>query len=141
MPEPQRPLPQPTDLTRPYWEAAAMGELHLQRCGACGRWQFYPRPFCLACESGELHWQRASGLGKVYTYTVNHRAPNPFMKARLPYVVAIVELDEGPRLMANVLGATSADMAIGRRVQITFEPVADGLALPQCSLLADGAAA
>jgi uncharacterized OB-fold protein len=89
----------------------------------------------MKCESGDVQWQRASGLGKVYTYTVNHRAPNPFMKARLPYVVAIVELDEGPRLMANVLGAASADMAIGKRVQVTFEAVADDLALPQFSLL------
>ena len=134
---PQRPLPQPTDLTHPYWDAAAKGELHVQRCGACGHWQFYPRPFCLKCESGDMQWQRASGLGKVYTYTVNHRAPNPFMKARLPYVVAMVELDEGPRLMANVLDAQSGDMAIGKRVEVVFERVSDDMALPQFRLLAE----
>src|SRR5574337_766676 len=91
---PARPLPQPTDLTRPYWQAAAREELHMQHCGACGRWQFYPRPFCIHCEADALQWRAVSGLGRIYTYTINHRAPNAFMKLRLPYVVAIVELDE-----------------------------------------------
>ena len=135
MSEAPRTLPLPTDLTRPYWDAAARGELHMQHCGACGKWQFYPRPLCLHCESDKLQWQRVSGLGKIYTYTVNHRAPNAFMKARLPYVVAMVELDEGPRLMANVLGAQSADMAIGKRVQVVFEKASDEVTLPQFSLL------
>ncbi|GAB2478636.1 OB-fold domain-containing protein [Comamonas humi] len=132
-----RPLPQATDLTRPYWEAAARGELHMQHCGACGRWQFYPRPFCVHCEADAPQWRRVAGTGKVYTYTVNHRAPNPFMKARLPYVVAMVELDEGPRLMANVLDVQPGDMAIGKRVEVVFERVGGELALPQFRLLAE----
>ena len=132
---PARPLPQPTDLTRPYWQAAAQGELHMQHCGACGQWQFYPRPFCIHCEAEALHWRAVSGLGRIYTYTVNHRAPNAFMKARLPYVVAIVELDEGPRLMANIQGEGALDAAIGKRVKVLFEPVSDELALPQVALL------
>ncbi|HPU18746.1 MAG TPA: Zn-ribbon domain-containing OB-fold protein [Alicycliphilus sp.] len=132
---PARPLPQPTDLTRPYWQAAAQGELHMQHCGACGQWQFYPRPFCIHCEAEALHWRAVSGLGRIYTYTVNHRAPNAFMKARLPYVVAIVELDEGPRLMANIQGEGALDAAIGKRVKVLFEPVSDELALPQFALL------
>lgn len=134
---PARPLPQPTDLTRPYWQATARGELHMQHCGACGRWQFYPRPFCIHCEAEALQWRPVAGTGKVYTYTVNHRAPNPFMKARLPYVVAMIELDEGPRLMANVLDARPGDMAIGRRVEVAFERVSDDMALPQFRLLAE----
>ncbi len=132
---PARPLPQPTDLTRPYWQAAARGELHMQHCGACGRWQFYPRPFCIHCEADALQWRAVSGLGRIYTYTVNHRAPNAFMKARLPYVVAIVELDEGPRLMANVLGNAVDQASIGKRVKVTFEAVSEEVALPQFVLL------
>ncbi len=135
MSEPQRPLPQPTDLTRPYWEAAARGELHMQHCGACGQWQFYPRPFCIHCEAEALQWRAVSGLGRIYTYTVNHRAPNPFMKARLPYVVAIVELDEGPRLMANVLGNAVDRAGIGKRVKVTFETASEEVTLPQFVLL------
>jgi len=130
-----RPLPQPTDLTRPYWQAAARGELLLQHCPDCQRWQFYPRPFCLHCESGAVQWRAASGLGRIYTYTVNHRAPNAFMKQRLPYVVAIVELNEGPRLMANIQGDAALDARIGSRVQVQFEPVSEELALPQFTLL------
>ena len=132
---PARPLPQPTDLTRPYWQAAARGELHMQHCGACGRWQFYPRPFCIHCEADALQWRAVSGLGRIYTYTVNHRAPNAFMKARLPYVVAIVELDEGPRLMANVLGNAVDQAGIGKRVKVTFEAVSEEVALLQFVLL------
>ncbi|WP_404301170.1 Zn-ribbon domain-containing OB-fold protein [Alicycliphilus denitrificans] len=132
---PARPLPQPTDLTRPYWQAAAQGELHMQHCGACGQWQFYPRPFCIHCEAETLQWRAVSGLGRIYTYTINHRAPNAFMKLRLPYVVAIVELDEGPRLMANIQGEGALDAAIGRRVKVLFEPVSEELALPQFALL------
>ena len=107
----------------------------MQHCGACGQWQFYPRPFCIHCEAEALHWRAVSGLGRIYTYTVNHRAPNAFMKARLPYVVAIVELDEGPRLMANIQGEGALDAAIGKRVKVLFEPVSDELALPQFALL------
>lgn len=135
MSDPTRPLPQPTDLTRPYWQAAARGELHLQQCQDCQRWQFYPRPFCLHCESEALQWRAASGLGRIYTYTVNHRAPNPFMKQRLPYVVAIVELDEGPRLMANIQGEGALEAGIGKRVKVLFEAVSEELALPQFALL------
>lgn len=130
-----RPLPQPTDLTRPYWQAAARGELHMQHCQACNRWQFYPRPFCVHCESDDLQWRAVSGLGRIYTYTVNHRAPNPFMKQRLPYVVALVELDEGPRLMANIQGDGALETSIGRRVKVIFEAVSEELALPQFMLL------
>ncbi len=130
-----RPLPQPTELTRPYWQAAARGELHMQHCQACNRWQFYPRPFCVHCESDDLQWRAVSGLGRIYTYTVNHRAPNPFMKQRLPYVVALVELDEGPRLMANIQGDGALETSIGRRVKVIFEAVSEELALPQFTLL------
>ncbi len=130
-----RPLPQPTDLTRPYWQAAARGELHMQHCQACNRWQFYPRPFCVHCESDDVQWRAVSGLGRIYTYTVNHRAPNPFMKQRLPYVVALVELDEGPRLMANIQGDGALETSIGRRVKVIFEAVSEELALPQFMLL------
>ena len=107
----------------------------MQHCQACNRWQFYPRPFCVHCESDDLQWRAVSGLGRIYTYTVNHRAPNPFMKQRLPYVVALVELDEGPRLMANIQGDGALETSIGRRVKVIFEAVSEELALPQFTLL------
>lgn len=129
-----RPLPQPTSLTEPYWRAAHEGRLVVQGCRACGHRQFYPRPFCLHCESSEVDWQEVSGHGTIYTFTINHRAPNAFMKARLPYAVAVIELDEGVKMIANILDADPADIAIGRRVRVTFEKVSDDLSLPQFTL-------
>jgi uncharacterized OB-fold protein len=80
-------------------------------------------------------WTQVSGLGTIYTFTVNYRAPAPFFKTRLPYVVAIVGLDEGPRLMANILGAAPQDVAIGKRVKVVFEKGSDEITLPQFELL------
>jgi len=135
MSESLRPLPQPTSLTEPYWRAAHEGRLVVQGCTACGHRQFYPRPFCLHCESEDVAWQEVSGNGTLYTFTVNYRAPNAFMKTRLPYVVAMVELDEGVRMMANILGADPADLAIGKRVRVAFEKVTDEITLPQFELV------
>ncbi len=129
-----RPLPQPTELTQPYWSAANENRLVMQCCDACGRWQCYPRPFCVHCESDRIRWKDVSGRGTIYTFTINYRAPNPFMKARLPYVVAVVELDEGVRMMANIVNADLADVAIGKRVRVAFERVTEDIALPQFEL-------
>ncbi|MDM9561972.1 Zn-ribbon domain-containing OB-fold protein [Bordetella petrii] len=127
----QRPVPQPTDVTRPYWEAAAAGRLVIQECRACGARQFYPRGFCVACLSDELHWLPCSGKGTVYTYTINHRAPNAHMKERLPYIVAAIDLDEGTRMIANIVDSPPQAVAIGARVEVVFEALADGMVLPQ----------
>ncbi|WP_439687783.1 Zn-ribbon domain-containing OB-fold protein [Cupriavidus oxalaticus] len=134
MNEVQRPLPQPTQVTEGYWAAANEQRLVVQCCGDCGGHQFYPRPFCLQCGSEQVRWKDASGCGTIYTFTVNYRAPNAFMKARLPYVVAMVDLDEGVRMMANILNADPAEVAIGKRVKVVFEPVSDEIKLPQFEL-------
>jgi uncharacterized OB-fold protein len=134
MSELQRPLPQPTQLTEPYWMAACEGRLVVQCCEACGYRQFFPRPFCLTCESGQIDWQTVSGYGTVYTFTINYRAPNPFMKERLPYAVAVVDLDEGVRMMANIVNSDLAAIVIGKRVKVVFETVSDEIKLPQFEL-------
>lgn len=126
-----RPAPQPTDITRPYWDAAAAGRLIVQECKACQTRQFYPRGFCISCLSDDLHWLDCTGKGTVYTYTVNHRAPHPSMKERLPYVVAAIDLDEGVRMIANIIDAAPASVQIGARVQAAFETLPEGIALPQ----------
>ncbi|HEV7801491.1 MAG TPA: OB-fold domain-containing protein, partial [Burkholderiales bacterium] len=95
----ERPIPVPDAATAPYWSAANEGRLVLPRCTACSRWHFYPRALCPYCSSDKLEWQSASGRGEVYSYTVVHRAPSPAFAAEVPYVVAIVELEEGPHLM------------------------------------------
>ncbi len=126
----QRPLPAPTGLTRPFWDAAREGRLLVQKCNACARLQFYPRPFCLACMSDDMGWRQSAGQGAVYTFTVNHRAAIEYLADQVPYVVAVVQLDEGPRLMGRVLNAKPGTVAIGARVNVVFESTPEGIALP-----------
>jgi uncharacterized protein len=100
-------------LTAPFWEAAARGELVVQRCRSCGAHQFYPRPFCLACDGDGLEWVATAGTGTVYALTTVHLRVDPALEP--PYAVAVVELDEGPRLVTNLVGAPAT---IGDRVTV-----------------------
>ena len=134
MSDPQRPLPQPTDITAPYWNAAKEGKLLYQYCTACQHWQFFPRAFCVHCGAEDVQWREASGRGKIYTFTINRRATNAFMKTRLPYAVAIIELDEGTRMMANIVNSDFEAIAIGARVKVCFERASDEITLPQFEL-------
>jgi uncharacterized OB-fold protein len=97
---PRRPLPQPTPETEEFWAGARRGELRIQRCRACGKAYFFPRPFCPGCSSSDVEWFTASGRGRLYSYVINHRAP-PNFQDYAPYVIAVVELEEGPRMMTN----------------------------------------
>ena len=109
----------------PYWEAARQRQLLIAECAACGRVHHYPRPFCPHCWSEDVHPVQASGSGTLYTYStvyVNDLAP---FKERLPYVAAIVELAEGPRLMTTIEGADPADLHVGMPVTAVFRPVDD----------------
>ncbi|MGH9027755.1 MAG: Zn-ribbon domain-containing OB-fold protein [Acidimicrobiia bacterium] len=123
-----RPLPAPDPVSTPYWEAAARGELLIQRCPACGHRQHYPRAVCTQC--GETpEWEQASGRGTVYTYTVvRQNYAKPF-RDELPYVVAMIDLEEGPRVMGNVDGPVD-EVHIGMPVEM-FTVVADeGIGIP-----------
>jgi len=126
-----RPLPMPTDVTLPYWENARAGKLVVQKCGSCGTLQFYPRPFCIACLSEDLSWIEMSGNGTIYTFTVNRRPANDYMKDKVPYVVAAVDLDEGVRMVANIVGADPGAVRCGARVRVTFEKASEEITLPQ----------
>jgi uncharacterized OB-fold protein len=101
MPTPGRPLPVPTPETAHFWEGTARGELRLQRCRACATTYFPPQPFCPRCSSDDIEVVRASGRGSLYSYVVTHRAAPGF---EAPYVIAVVQLDEGPRLLSNLVG-------------------------------------
>jgi uncharacterized protein len=109
----------------PYWEAARHGRLLIARCTACTRVHHYPRPFCPHCWSDDVHPVQASGTGTLYTYsTVYVNDLMPF-KQRLPYIAAIVELDEGPRVMTTIEGAPSEQLRVGMPVTAVFRPVDD----------------
>jgi uncharacterized OB-fold protein len=110
-----RPLPQPDNVSAPFWAAAAEGKVLYQECTACGHRQFYPRAMCTEC-AGEVAWREASGRGTVHTYTViRQNWANPF-KDELPYVVAMIELEEGVKMMTNVTDCNADDVTIGMAV-------------------------
>lgn len=105
--------------TEYFWDSAREEKLVIQRCRACHRYQFYPRPFCLVCNSDEVEWAPASGLGTVYSRTTVRLDAAPELGLRPPYIVAIVELDEGPLFLTNL---TSDACRIGARVQVLWRP-------------------
>jgi uncharacterized protein len=117
--------------TAPYWDAAKEGRLRIKRCIPCDRPFFYPRTYCPKCGSSETTWIDASGRGTIYSYTViAHTDVQPF-NDWLPYVVALVELDEGPRLVTNIVGAAPSDVKVGQRVEVIFERIDDEVTLPK----------
>jgi|688.fasta_scaffold920028_1 uncharacterized OB-fold protein len=132
-----RALPVATDLTRPFWLAAKEGKLVVQHCISCNKNQFFPRPFCLHCMSSELEWIQSNGTGTIYTFTINRRGSDPYMNARVPYAVAMIELDEGVRLMANIVDSVLEQIQIGGRVHVTFEALTEHISLPQFRLTSD----
>ena len=121
MSEYTKPLPKPSTTSRPFWEAARRHELTLQRCGACGKFIYYPRPRCPHCFSDRLSWERCSGKGKVYSYTVVRRASSRAF-ADAPYILAIVELAEGPRMTTNVVVAPE-QVRVDMPVTVFFDDV------------------
>lgn len=116
----ERPFPEPDPDTGRFWEAVSAGRFEIQRCTACARHVFYPRLHCPHCGSAELQWVSASGRATVHSYTVVHRAPPAFAE-EAPYVVALVDLEEGPRMMTRLLGIEPGAVEIGMRVRIAIE--------------------
>ncbi|MBI2964477.1 MAG: Zn-ribbon domain-containing OB-fold protein [Deltaproteobacteria bacterium] len=127
----EKPLPHVTETTRPYWEGARLGKLMLQRCRRCRTAIHYPRPWCSACWSTDLDWVEAAGRGRVVTFTVVHQPPFEAYAGDVPYVLAVVKLDEGPQMMANVLGIEPAAMRVDLPVRVVFERRSGGFCVPQ----------
>jgi uncharacterized OB-fold protein len=119
----------------PFWEAAARHELVIQRCGRCRAHQFFARPFCVACGAEDVGWVPAAGLGTVYSLTTVHRQVSPDLP--VPYVNALVQLDEGPRLLTRLVGGPCA---IGDRVQVRWQARAGAPPLPLFAPLSPGSA-
>jgi len=126
-----KPLPAPTPETRPYWDGCKRHELRIQRCAACGHYQFYPRLYCDQCFSDRVEWVTASGRATVLSFTIVHRPVSPAFAQDVPYVVALVTLDEGPTMMTNIIGCTPGQLAIGMRVAVTFEDWNEEISIPK----------
>ncbi|WP_368075994.1 Zn-ribbon domain-containing OB-fold protein [Burkholderia lata] len=125
------PLPVPNADSLPYWEAARAHRLVIRRCTACEALHFMPRHLCPVCWSDRLEWVDSKGTGSVHSFTIVRRAPMAAFTANVPYVVALIDLDEGPRMIANVIGDDALSVRIGDRVGVTFEDRGDGAMLPQ----------
>jgi uncharacterized OB-fold protein len=121
---PTRPLPRPTPETQHFWDGTAAGELRLQRCRGCDRTYFPPQPFCPGCGGEDVEVVLASGRGSLYSYVITHRAAPGF---EAPYVIAEVELAEGPRLLSNLVGLAPdpAELPLDLPLEVTFEAVGD----------------
>ena len=129
-----RPLPRPTADTKPFWEGCSIGELRYQVCDRCSQVQFIPRSICSGCQHRELVWKVSAGRGRILSHTTVHRAPVPAFREEVPYVIALIDMDEGFRLMVNVKGGDSPRVAIDRPVRIGFREV-DGVHLPEAEML------
>ena len=136
MSEPQRPRPQPTPETQHFWDGTRAGELRLQRCDTCKHAYFPPRPFCPACASSAVSVFVASGRATLASYVINYR-PHPAWDE--PYSIAIVELEEGPRMMSNVVGCpqTPEALRLDMSLQVTFEALDEEISLPLFTPAAD----
>ncbi|TDV57741.1 Zn-ribbon domain-containing OB-fold protein [Actinophytocola oryzae] len=126
-----RPLPTPTDLSRPFWDGLADGALRLQRCTACGHLRNPIATVCPQCLSSDYEWEALSGRGTVFSTVVFHQVYNKAFATEVPYNVSIVELAEGPHLLSNVVGVPPGEVRVGDAVQVTFTEVAPGVTIHQ----------
>ncbi|MDX3385202.1 Zn-ribbon domain-containing OB-fold protein [Streptomyces niveiscabiei] len=113
-------IPETDPLTLPYWDAAAQGRLLIRRCTACSRPHHYPREFCPHCWSEDVVWEEASGRAGLYTWSTVHRNDLPPFRDRTPYVAAVVDLEEGPRMMTEVVGCAPAELHPGMELAVSF---------------------
>ena len=122
------PLPHPTALSQPFWDGCRRGELLVQKCRQCGGLTFIPQVACTHCLAEDLEWVRGSGQGSVYSYTVVWRPQMPAFE--VPYVVAIIDLEDGYQMLSNVVGCDASEVRVGMPVEVQFQPASDEITLP-----------
>ncbi len=122
-------LPQPDEAEQPFWDACKEGRLVLKRC-ANGHVFHYPRPFCPTCWTEDVEWIEASGTGTLYTYSVVHTNDLPPWPSRVPYVAAVVELTEGPKIMTNVVDVDFDALEVGMPLQVVFHETSEEFTIP-----------
>jgi uncharacterized OB-fold protein len=123
-------LPTPEADTIEFWEAAKEGRLLIRHCETCGAYSYYPRPFCPKCWSEQVSWHEASGEASLYTWSVIYANDMAPFRDRVPYVAAIVDLAEGPRMMTNVVECPFEDLAVGMALRVIFQPISDKFTIP-----------
>lgn len=133
MPDYTKPLPTPDPVTQPYWDSVKAHAMQLQKCAACGKFVFYPRAVCPYCFSRDLRWTPVSGRGKIYGFTISYQKVIQSFAAEVPYVIALVELEEGARLMTNLIGVEPdpSKIRVGMDVVVQYDDVTDTITLPK----------
>lgn len=129
--KPAKPLPQVSADMAPFFEAARRHELVVQRCPGCGALRFPARPICSRCLGRDASWVRVSGRGTIFSFAVMHQANHPAFAAEVPYAVVVVELEEGPRLLSNLVGCAGGDIRIGLPVEVVFDALTPEVTLPK----------
>jgi uncharacterized protein len=119
----EKPLPILHKETQPFWDAAKKHEVLLPRCRECAKFFFYPRSTCPYCLSDQIDWVAASGKGTIYSFTVSYRPGHPAFISDVPYNIAVVELEEGVRMMTNILRCKNEELKIGMSVEAVFEDI------------------
>lgn len=127
----QKPLPVIDPGSAPFWEAARNHRLSIPRCQDCGEYHFYPRELCPHCHSDNLEWRDVSGKGTIYTFTIARRPAGPAYADDVPYIIALIDLAEGPRMMTNVIAPDVEAVRIGDAVEVTYDDVTDEVTLPK----------
>ena len=127
----EKPLPQPNPDTKPFWEGCRKHELRFQKCRNCGHVRWPPSIICPMCYSQDTEWIRASGKGKIYTFAAYHQAFHKAFENGLPYVTAIIELEEGPRLLSNIVGCKPQDVRCDMPLEVTWEDINEEFSLPK----------
>lgn len=126
-----KPLPTPTEQSKPFWDACKQHELRIQRCTKCGHYQHYPLAICSQCWSFDLEWAKVSGRGKIYTWVVCHVAFHPGFADDLPYTFVTVELDEGVRMTSQMVDVEPEELYPGMPVEVVFDDVTEEVTLPK----------
>ncbi len=126
-----KPLPNVNDDNKEFWAGCKVHQLRFQKCQSCGNVRWPASPFCPQCFARGMEWIISEGRGYVYSYAVYHVAYYPGFEKEIPYVVAIVELEEGPRLLTNIVGCRPDDVKCGMQVEVTWEDITEEFSLPK----------
>jgi uncharacterized OB-fold protein len=124
-----KPLPHIDEEMRPWWEAAQRHELYIQKCRDCGDLRFHPRALCTNCMSSRAEWVKCTGRGKIYTFTVTRQNASAGFRDSLPYVLAWVELEEGVKMLTNIVDCPPDQVKIDQRVEAVFDDVTPDVTL------------
>ena len=134
--EATRPLPDTRGIGKQYWISGQTGKLSLPKCQACGKAHWYPRLYCPHCNSDKFEWINCSGNGVIHTFTVVRQSGHQYFKSKVPYVLAMVALEEGPLMMTNIIDCEIEAVAIDKPVKVVFEKLGEGISVPLFKLAA-----